>query len=82
MGDLGGDRPFGFMQRATWNECLTLAKGVAVFFLTIAMAAVGLGTNFSQLKDLGWNPLCLGLTAELLVGCVSATLIWLLKVLL
>ena len=80
VGDFGGDRPFGLMQRGTWNEWLASAKVAAVFFLTIAMAAVGLGTSFSQLKDLGWKPLCLGLTAALLVGCVSATLIWALKV--
>jgi len=46
------------------------------------IAAVGLGTSFPQLKDLGWKPLCPGLTAALLVGCVSGTLIQVLKVLL
>jgi hypothetical protein len=32
-------------------------------------------------KNLGWKPLCIGLTAALLVGCVSAGLIYLLKML-
>ncbi|MFP6704026.1 MAG: putative sulfate exporter family transporter [Planctomycetaceae bacterium] len=79
VGDLGNDRPFGLIDHSTWTHWLATGKSMAVFFLTISMAAVGLGTSFTQLKNLGWKPLCLGLTAAVLVGCVSVALIWILK---
>ena len=43
------------------------------------MAAVGLGTNLKRLRVLGFKPLAVGLTAAVVVGVVSATLIYLLR---
>ncbi len=74
IGDLG-PRAFGMLDRGLWDELLAGAKTASVLCLNIAMAAVGLGTSFTQLKKLGWKPLCMGLTAALLVGCVSWMLV-------
>jgi uncharacterized membrane protein YadS len=49
--------------------------------LTVAMAAVGLGTSISQLKVLGWKPLLVGLAAAVSVGGISFLLSRLLVVL-
>lgn len=74
IGDLG-DRPFGVIEPAHWKKFLTDAKEVSVVCLTVAMAGIGLGTGVSQLKNLGWKPLFVGLTASFLVGVVSIGLI-------
>lgn len=73
-GDLG-TRAFGFVDRAAWVRLLADANTVSVACLTIAMAAIGLGTNARQLRRLGWKPLLVGLSAALAVGCVSLLLI-------
>jgi uncharacterized membrane protein YadS len=77
LGDLGGpDGPaFGLFDRSVWEAFLGGAKGLSVWCLTVAMAAVGLGTSITQLKVLGWKPLCVGLAAALLVGVISVSLI-------
>ena len=77
IGDLGGpERPaFGLLDRQLWEAFLAGAKGVSVWCLTVAMAAVGLGTSIRQLKVLGWKPLCVGFAAALLVGVISIALI-------
>ena len=74
VGDLG-PKAFGLIERAVWIGFLHNAKVLSVTCLTIAMAAVGLGTSVAQLKNLGWKPLLVGLTAAVLVGGVSLTLI-------
>lgn len=74
VGDLG-PKAFGLIGQDVWKGFLADAKSVSVACLTIAMASVGLGTSVTQLKNLGWKPLLVGLTAALLVGCVSLTLI-------
>ena len=77
IGDLG-DAPFGVLDRGTWDEWIGISNAFSAFCLTAAMAAVGLGTSFSQLRELGWKPLCMGFTAALVVGGVSFCLITLL----
>jgi uncharacterized membrane protein YadS len=49
--------------------------GASGWCLTLAMAAVGLGTDLSRLRSLGVRPLVVGFAAALTVGVVSATLI-------
>ena len=39
------------------------------------MASVGLGTQISRLRGLGFRPLAAGLVAALVVGILSASLI-------
>jgi uncharacterized integral membrane protein (TIGR00698 family) len=74
IGDLGDD-PFGVLNRGTWVELISISKIVSIVCLTTAMAAVGLGTSFSQLRMLGWKPLCIGCSAAVLVGGVSCLLV-------
>jgi uncharacterized integral membrane protein (TIGR00698 family) len=74
LGDLG-DAPFGFLSRETWHAFLGVAQHVSEWALTIAMAAVGLGTRFTAFRALGWRPLALGLLAAALVGVVSCVAI-------
>lgn len=74
VGDLG-ERPFGMINSATWETFLNLANQASVYCLTLAMAAVGLGASFSQMRQLGWRPLCLGFAAAVLVGGVSILLL-------
>ncbi len=74
LGDLG-PTAFGVIPRPAWQHLLADAKSLSVGCLTIAMAAVGLGTSVVQLKKLGGKPLLVGLAAAVLVGGVSLTLI-------
>jgi uncharacterized integral membrane protein (TIGR00698 family) len=84
VGDLGGaDKPaFAMMSRAHWAGFLQWADAAAVWCLTTAMAAVGLGTGLAKLRGLGVKPLSVGFAAALLVGGVSVALIKLLSPLL
>ncbi len=74
LGDLG-PRAFGLIEQAAWQGFLKDVAFVSAACLTVAMGAIGLGTSITQLKNLGWKPLLVGLTAALLVGGVSLTLI-------
>lgn len=74
VGDLG-PRAFGLLDRQTWNGLLAGADTLSAACLTVAMAAVGLGTNAAQLRVLGWKPLAVGLSAAVLVGGVSLALV-------
>ena len=78
IGDVGGDRPFGFLTRASWEEFTHQVDGAAVWCLMLAMASVGLATGLTKLKSLGWKPFSVGFAAALLVGGVSAVLVRLL----
>ena len=55
----------------TWNEFILFAQSVAKISLTMAMAAVGMSTNLSELKEMGYKPFIVGLIAAITVGLVS-----------
>lgn len=75
LGDLG-DKPFGgLIASETWSDLIGLVSSISAWSLTIAMAAVGLGTNLKRLRSLGLRPLAAGLVAALSVGVVSAVLV-------
>ena len=78
VGDLG-ERAFGFLERGLWEEGIAAATRVSVWCLSVAMAAVGLGTGLAQFRRLGLKPLAVGLAAALLVGSVSAGCILLMR---
>lgn len=78
LGDAGDGRAFGMVDRAAWEQFVRGADLAAVWCLTVAMAAVGLGTGLAKLRGLGWKPFSVGFCAALLVGAVSAVLIKLL----
>jgi uncharacterized integral membrane protein (TIGR00698 family) len=73
-GDLG-EHALGLFDRGAWAAWMDHAKTASVACMTVAMAAVGLGTSASQLQSLGWRPLLVGLTAAILVGGVSFVLV-------
>jgi uncharacterized integral membrane protein (TIGR00698 family) len=74
LGDRG-DRAFGMIDRSTWNDFVHGTDVAAVWCLTIAMAAVGLGTGLAKLRGLGWKPFSVGFFAAVMVGGVGAVLI-------
>ncbi|MFZ5831681.1 MAG: YeiH family protein [Planctomycetota bacterium] len=66
---------FGVPTTAQWEYLLKLSHEVSIACLALAMAAVGLGTSFKQLWNLGWKPLFVGLIAATIIGVVSSVLI-------
>lgn len=74
IGDLG-DQAFGVLSRPVWDALVGVMKEVAELCLGVAMAAVGLGTSFRGLRDIGYRPFAVGLLSAVLVGVVSLALI-------
>jgi len=66
-----GGNAFGLWDRTAWKDIHGLLKTWAVRFLVVALAGVGLSTNFSKFKGLGKTPFIVGLSAALTVGVVS-----------
>jgi uncharacterized integral membrane protein (TIGR00698 family) len=79
-----GNRAFGLFSKETWLYWFaapggkSVADQSAVWCLTVALAAVGLGTSLKKLRVLGLKPLCAGFAAAALVGAISICLIKLL----
>ncbi|MEM9688839.1 MAG: putative sulfate exporter family transporter [Pseudomonadota bacterium] len=76
LGDLG-DKPLGVLNPDQWRWFVDHVKELAELCLAVAMAAVGLGTRLRDLTAIGFTPLGVGLVSALLVGGVSALLIFL-----
>ena len=70
-----GELAFGVLEPAQWNHVVLVTRDIAERCLLIAMAAVGLTSMFSGMRNIGLRPFALGLFAALLVGGVSFTLI-------
>ncbi len=68
---LGSGRAFGLLDTGAWSWLTKTAEMFATYLLAVAMASVGLGTSFKQLKQLGLRPLYTGLGAAFAVGIVS-----------
>ena len=68
--DAGGSA-FGLLAGTTWNQVITTGKSLAETLLVVALAAVGLGTNFRSIRSLGIKPFIVGLGASFSVGLVS-----------
>ena len=54
-----------------WKTLISYIKSLATVFLTMAMAAVGISINLSELKSMGYKPFLVGLIAAVTVGVVS-----------
>ncbi len=54
-----------------WINFISLLKILATVFLTMAMAAVGISINLSELKSMGYKPFVVGLIAAVTVGFIS-----------
>ena len=50
---------------------MDILKSLATVFLTMAMAAVGISINLSELKSMGYKPFVVGLIAAVTVGVIS-----------
>jgi len=54
-----------------WKNFINYIKTLATVFLTMAMAAVGISINLSELKSMGYKPFIVGFIAAITVGIVS-----------
>lgn len=69
-------RAFGIWQTGTWQNFYTSWSAFgSTYLLGLAMAGVGLSTDFKMFKGLGVKPFYIGLIAALSVGLVSFTLV-------
>jgi len=74
IGDAGvnaGGLAFGLLEPAAWTDVITIIKRWAEIFLVVALAGVGLNTNFHSFKALGIKPFLVGLCASAVVGGIS-----------
>jgi uncharacterized integral membrane protein (TIGR00698 family) len=70
-----GELAFGVLEPAQWSHTVLVIRDIAERCLLIAMAAVGLTSMFSGMRNIGLRPFALGLFAALLVGGLSFVLI-------
>ena len=68
-----GDQVFSIESNnfETWQTSISYVKSLATVFLTMAMAAVGISINLSELRSMGYKPFVVGLIAAITVGVVS-----------
>jgi uncharacterized integral membrane protein (TIGR00698 family) len=67
---------FGFLQQGVWEGIYSNASSFGTtYLLGMAMAGVGLSTNFAAFKGIGIKPFYIGFTAAVSVGIVSVILI-------
>ena len=74
IGDAGieaGETAFGLWDSPTWMGIVGTIKHWAEILMVVALAAVGLSTNFRTFKGLGTKPFLVGLFAALIVGVLS-----------
>ena len=62
-----------------WSKFIEYLKVLTTVFLTMAMAAVGISINLSELKSMGYKPFIVGLIAATTVGIISLIYIETLK---
>tara|TARA_B100001057_G_scaffold15261_1_gene14471 strand:- start:186 stop:1259 length:1074 start_codon:yes stop_codon:yes gene_type:complete len=66
-----GDQIFVINNNYIWNETINFIKFFSKIFLTMAMAAIGLSTNLTDIRNMGYKPFAVGFIAMLTVGVVS-----------
>lgn len=73
LGDATLDRgaAFGLLDAVQWDGLVETVRSAAELALAVAMAGVGLGTSFRQLRGLGLKPFYVGLGASVAVGGLS-----------
>jgi uncharacterized integral membrane protein (TIGR00698 family) len=74
IGDAGinlGASAFGIWDEGSWVSLISTIKTWAANFLVVALAGVGLSTNFQSFKGLGIKPFIVGMSSALAVGVVS-----------
>ena len=65
-----GDQIFISEYSNNWSETIKIIKFLSKIFLTMAMAAIGLSTNLTDIKSMGYKPFIVGFIAMLTVGIV------------
>ncbi|MBN2552738.1 MAG: putative sulfate exporter family transporter [Spirochaetales bacterium] len=63
----------------SWTAFYSVIKEAATYLLSIAIAAAGLSTQFSKLKQLTIKPFLIGLMAAVSVGLISFILVQILR---
>jgi uncharacterized membrane protein YadS len=63
----------------SWTAFYSGVKEAATYLLSIAIAAAGLSTQFSKLKQLTIKPFLIGLLAAVSVGLISFILVQILR---
>jgi uncharacterized membrane protein YadS len=79
IGDAGiesGGNAYGLWGAEAWGDLVSVIRTAAEYCLAMAMAAVGLGTSFTQLKILGFRPFLVGIAAAVAVGAMSILLVF------
>jgi uncharacterized integral membrane protein (TIGR00698 family) len=74
IGDAGinlGTSAFGIWGEGAWGSLISIIKTWAANFLVVALAGVGLSTNFQSFKGLGIKPFIVGMSSALAVGGIS-----------
>ena len=66
-----GDHVFFINQDDLWLSTIENIKLLSKIFLTMAMAAIGLSTNFRDIKNMGYKPFLVGFIAMATVGLIS-----------
>ena len=66
-----GDHVFFINQNEIWSNTIENIKFLSKIFLTMAMAAIGLSTNFRDIKNMGYKPFLVGFFAMATVGIIS-----------
>lgn len=67
---------FGLFAQSTWENIYNYSSSFGTtYLLGMAMAGVGLSTNFKMFKGIGIKPFYIGFIAAVSVGIVSVTLI-------
>lgn len=66
-----GGSAYGLWDAAAWKGLYGTVKTWAENLLVVALAGVGLNTNFRSFKGLGIKPFLVGLSAALVVGLLS-----------
>ncbi len=69
-----GDQTCG-PDHTTWISICQAVKTSAVWFITIAIASVGLSTDLRKISTLGYKPFLCGLVAALSVGLISCLMV-------
>ncbi|NQV04979.1 putative sulfate exporter family transporter [bacterium] len=72
----GGGSAFGIWGAEAWSDLTHGIRTWAEYTLGAAMAAVGLGTSFTQLRGLGIKPFVVGIAAAVAVGAASVGLVF------
>lgn len=67
---------FGILKFSTWENIYTYSSSFGTtYLLGMAMAGVGLSTNFKMFKGIGIKPFIIGFIAAITIGIISITLI-------